>query len=764
MARQTQRQILHAFGVLTTTEKRTQQTSARVDTTASNTANTSPNPECSNQHDSAEGEVEGGGIRFGAYGSIKAWRAHGQNKGDQDRKQGERRIADAEHSRKDQPSEDICSERPLEAALALSSTELTGSATQPIEPSLSFQLHSNPAASRLIYLDFDGHTTAGTAWNTNSGVESYNSPAYDIDGDSTSFSTTELERIQQIWQRVASDFAPFDVDVTTQAPPLDWLSRSSGNDTTYGMRVVITSNGPYYGAGGVSYIDSFTWASDSPAFVYKTSLINVAETISHEVGHTLGLSHDGTTTAAYYSGHGSGEEGWAPIMGASTSQNISTWDDGTYTGSNNGGANANGGKGPDDLYIISNYNGFSYRPDTEGDGMENATPLALINGSFNQFATIETRNDQDYFAFSMGSAGTLSLTADPYWSRAFVDSDGIWGGSVSEQLGAMSDLDPTTSWIDHGSNLDLCVEVLDASGQVVDQSNPAGLRAGFDSLALQAGNYCVRIDGVGSGDPTSATPTGYSDYSSIGNYWLSGSVTASTQPSPPDLPTLAANDSSLMEGNSGGATTFRLNINLSAVASEDVVLSFATRDGTATSKGKAIDYTAISNGQLVIPKGQADGSLKLSINADQRSEANESFYVDFDTISGAVLGRSGVQVTILNDDILTNGSNKKTSVLALASVDREPARRRNHPRMQDGLTGNRMPMGSADSQEIRDERIRKGMNLARICEHDSTIHSGISATLLVGLGESYEQCSENPLFTAQSQQASWLMGNPDLYV
>jgi serralysin len=42
-----------------------------------------------------------------------------------------------------------------------------------------------------------------------------------------------------------------------------------------------------------------------------------AEAISHEVGHTLGLSHDGriTPSEGYYAGHGSGDTGWAPIMG-----------------------------------------------------------------------------------------------------------------------------------------------------------------------------------------------------------------------------------------------------------------------------------------------------------------------------------------------------------------------------------------------------------------------------------------------------------------
>jgi len=36
--------------------------------------------------------------------------------------------------------------------------------------------------------------------------------------------------------------------------------------------------------------------------------MGVAEAASHEVGHSLGLSHDGTSTATYYQGHGLGSD------------------------------------------------------------------------------------------------------------------------------------------------------------------------------------------------------------------------------------------------------------------------------------------------------------------------------------------------------------------------------------------------------------------------------------------------------------------------
>ena len=43
--------------------------------------------------------------------------------------------------------------------------------------------------------------------------------------------------VQYIWQRVAEDYAPFDVDVTTQVPAPDALTRTDSLDNVYGTTV-----------------------------------------------------------------------------------------------------------------------------------------------------------------------------------------------------------------------------------------------------------------------------------------------------------------------------------------------------------------------------------------------------------------------------------------------------------------------------------------------------------------------------------------------
>ena len=75
----------------------------------------------------------------------------------------------------------------------------------------------------------------------------------------------------------------------------------------------------------------------------------IAEAASHEIGHNLGLSHDGTSTQGYYGGQGA----WAPIMGVGYSYSISQWSKGEYFDANNQ---------EDDLQIIQNH-GATLVPD-----------------------------------------------------------------------------------------------------------------------------------------------------------------------------------------------------------------------------------------------------------------------------------------------------------------------------------------------------------------------------------------------------------------
>ncbi len=398
-----------------------------------------------------------------------------------------------------------------------------------LELSQTFLLHSNPGAAHTIYLDFDGHLTSGTTWNGafTGGADFYTS-AYNFEGDST-FSDAELASIQAIWQRVAEDFLPFNVNVTTHDPGLSALVKSGSSDSAWGVRVVIGGNGSWYspGYGGLAYIGSFNWNSDAPAFVFEDNLGNghekyTAECISHEIGHSLGLDHDGALGTSYYYGHGGGETGWAPLMGAGYYQNLSQWSSGQYSGATNR---------QDDLAIITTQNGFGYRADDVGNTQGSAGTLFVSSGVVEDSGIIERNTDIDVFAFSTG-AGTISFQ-----------------GLVASR----------------GPNLDLLLELYDANGQLVISANPQDQLGASFSVTVAAGVYYLHASGVGWGDPLA---TGYTDYGSLGSYRLSGTIVETHETFPSYLAiSPAAVDKA--EGHSG-STAYTFTIQRSGDTSSGV--------------------------------------------------------------------------------------------------------------------------------------------------------------------------------------------------
>lgn len=548
----------------------------------------------------------------------------------------------------------LCTELIHEALLSLDSTQETVTASPLLDLSLTFQLNSRPSASKTIYLDFNGHTTSGTSWNNSTMGSSFYSPAYDIDGNVANFSEAELTRIQTIWHRVASDFAPFDVNVTTLAPPEDWLARSGSTDPNYGVRVVVTSYGPSSSiAAGTALLGSFTSSVDTPVFIYNTSILSVAEATSHEVGHSLGLSHDGNqnTGSTYYTGHGTGETSWAPIMGGAYNRSVTTWDDGTYTGSNNTGSTGNYGKGGDDLAVIVGANGFGYRSDLVGNTMASAAALTVNDGAVAQYGTIETRLDADWYSFSLLAVGDLDLSFDPYWYRAYADMDGVWGGATSIYQAPTRDILSTTPYPENTSNLDLAVELYDSYSNLLYASNDPGLATAISLQGLPVGTYFLKLDGVGFGDPTAATPTGYTDYASIGDYWISGTITSAATPSPNPSPTplitLALAPSSVSEdGSSNLVFTFTRSLVTADPLSVNFTVSGAASNGS--------DYTGLlagSSQSVTFAANAATASVVINPTADTTVEADETVSLLLALGTDYTIGiPDAVTGTISNDD------------------------------------------------------------------------------------------------------------------
>ena len=342
-----------------------------------------------------------------------------------------------------------------------------------------FLLHSKANAKHVIYLDFTGHTTSGTLWNQsyNNG-KSFTTPAFTLDG-SSSFSSAEEAMMRDIWRRVAEDFRPFDVDVTTQLPSGSQLIKSGDSDDRWGIRVVIGGEPDWLGfsSAGIAYEDSFNWNSDTPAFVFSGGFAisdkNVAEAISHETGHTLGLTHDGRTSPSeeYYTGHGSGETGWAPLMGLGYYQNVTQWDNGEYNNANNS---------QDDLKVITTQNGFGYRDDDHGNSVDQATILKLEDNNLVETGIIERNTDSDFFSFGIQTSGKYQMNVMTFFK---------------------------------GPNLDLAVTLYNENGDVLKWFNPNDQLSVTSREHLVAGQYFMRVLGVGA-----SGSNGYSDYGSLGSY------------------------------------------------------------------------------------------------------------------------------------------------------------------------------------------------------------------------------------------------------
>ncbi|MDX1555649.1 MAG: fibronectin type III domain-containing protein, partial [Xanthomonadales bacterium] len=379
----------------------------------------------------------------------------------------------------------------------------------------AFLLHSRPGAPNVVYIDFDGHNITGTAWN--SGGNTLFAKAYDLDGDPNSFNDTERTKIVDIWHRVAEDLAPFDIDVTTEEPAV--FNRYTGRILVTEDRDETGANMPSAGAGGVAYVGVFGISNYhtyySPALVYFDNLgggheTYVAEASSHEFGHNLGLSHDGTTGGTtYYAGHGSGLVSWAPIMGNSYYNNVTQWSKGEYAGAN---------QTQDDIAIITGRLGL--KPDDHGDSVGSASPLHVApDGSVvssnpeldphNELpenkGIINSETDTDVFIFTAG-AGLVELEVRPAW-------DAFYRATTRR-----------------GANLDIYVELQDVSGGYITSSDPGNDTRANISANLAAGTYHLLVTGVGN----ATTP--YSDYDSLGQYFINGTVPVGTPDTTPPTP------------------------------------------------------------------------------------------------------------------------------------------------------------------------------------------------------------------------------------
>jgi Immunoglobulin I-set domain len=334
-------------------------------------------------------------------------------------------------------------------------------------------LDSLPGAEGVLYIDFDGEIVTNSSWKGGATINAL--PAVMAGRPMTA------EQMTAVWAAVAEDFAPFNVSVTTS------VQRYNGAPRNRRMRCIQTpTNDAAPTAGGVAYLNSFSDGSENPCWSYNSSNVRImALTISHELGHTVGLLHDGRVAPSdeeYYGGHGTGVTRWGPIMGAPFSAAVTQWSKGEYYLADR--------TGQDDLTVITRPQNFGYRTDEAADTTALAANVSdNIFGNSDETGFITTPTDKDVFRFqTAGGTATFNGT----------------GTALPE------------------GNLDIKLRILRNDGSELVAASPVDSLNATLSTTLSAGTYFVEVSGTGFGTPLENPPSGYTNYGSLGQYSLKG--------------------------------------------------------------------------------------------------------------------------------------------------------------------------------------------------------------------------------------------------
>ncbi len=359
--------------------------------------------------------------------------------------------------------------------------------------------HSKAGAPWTIYLDFDGEPGfIPRGW-----LDILRFPrvvvGLTIDADASTFNSEEQSVISRIWGRVAEDWAPFDVNVTTERPAglgFGGLANASVLWSVIARRP--TDFGLPSQVGGISLFNFgyVPFGDRFPTLIFwevfgARDHSTIADVITQEDGHMFGLLHDGVLTAngfvnEYYSGHGTGATSWGPVMGAPDHRNVTQWSRGEYAGAVNPAFCFFAGPCgflplQDDIAIIAGKLGF--RADDFGDTIATALPLALPTTGY-----ITSTTDVDVFALPRATDVRIEIT--PF------------------RAGELED----------GGNLDVAAEIVNSAGLVVASVDDLNETAATLTAILPPGQHYLRVK-------PSFNPVNYPIYDSLGQYTVTGTFT-----------------------------------------------------------------------------------------------------------------------------------------------------------------------------------------------------------------------------------------------
>lgn len=277
--------------------------------------------------------------------------------------------------------------------------------------------------------------------------------------------------IWEFWQGTAAGFSMYKVNVTTDSAV--WAAAGVANAGIANL----------YDETGRSSCGVNRFGTTSGCTVYrKTDALYNAGTLVHELGHLVGLSHDGYPAGIYFPGYSSFQ--WVPIMGRHISglrwsNLLWQWSKGEYRTAN---------QLQDDLAIINR--NLPYRDDDHPV----AVPLKLTGDSVPPLLNrgqIARNTDADTFSFEVARGGGRA--------KLRIDRTEFMGGSM----------------------LDVEALILDPTGSQVALHNAAAARHASLDVPLFQGRHLLVVRGGAEGSAL----TGFTRYSSLGFYAIQGTVT-----------------------------------------------------------------------------------------------------------------------------------------------------------------------------------------------------------------------------------------------
>ena len=402
-------------------------------------------------------------------------------------------------------------------------------------------------------------------------------------------------------------------------------------------------------------------------WTFETSIPTAAGPHNAEigVGSALGF-HAGTTTYSNPTGNGSAESfssnGWAIgdyyqfQVSTIGYQNINLTFD--QTGSNTG---------PRDFKVQYSTDGATFSDLPSGSYILASTPAwssssstTAHNKSFN-FSALTFLNNISSIYLRLINSSTVSISGATVASAGTGRVDNVIVSGTAISSGPLLSINDVTVTEGNAGTTNAIFTVTLSETLATDvtfnytttdiTTNSTDYTPSSGSITISANSNTAEISVLVNGDTqfevnetfnvTLSNPIGASISDAIGLGTINNDDVAPI--------TLAINDVSQTEGNSG-TTNYTFTVSLSALApTGGITFDIATADGSATLAGG--DYTANSLTSQTIPAGSNTYSFTVAVNGDATTETNETFFVNLTNVIGANVSDAQGLGTITNDDV-----------------------------------------------------------------------------------------------------------------